>query len=94
VFRTVAWIRVGQLEDAAGTKAASHDRWRQLVKHPRAESLEKRLLAERARLRDELMVQHDVFEPSDDYGPVAVAFAEIAEIERALLALHAEPYGR
>ena len=94
MFRTVVRITAGQLEGAAVIEAASNDRWRHFVKHPRAESLEKRLLAERARLRDELVVQHDVFEPSDDYSPVAVAFAEIAEIERALLALHAEPYGR
>jgi hypothetical protein len=87
-------LAIRQATGAAVIDAAPNDRWRHLVKHPRAESLEKRLLAERARLRDELIVQHDVFEPSDDYSPVAVAFAEIAEIERALLALHAEPYGR
>jgi len=60
------------------------------VKHLRAESLEKRLLAERARLRDDLAAEPEVIEAADAFGGVAVELAEIAQIAKELLALNAE----
>jgi len=64
------------------------------VKHLRDESLEKRLLAERARLRDDLAVEPEVFEADNTSAGVAVELAEIAQIEKELLALNAEQHGR
>jgi len=72
---------------------AEVDRWRHLVKHLRAESLEKRLLAERARLREDLAVEPEEIEASDVSGRVAVELAEIAQLEKELLALNAEHHG-
>ena len=64
------------------------------MKHLRDESLEKRLLAERARLRDDLAVEPEVFEADNTSAGVAVELAEIAQIEKELLALNAEQHGR
>ena len=61
------------------------------MKHPRVESLEKRLLAEHARLRDDLAAEHDWITADAGSEAVGVELADIAQIEKALLALNATP---
>lgn len=63
-----------------------------LVKHKRAESLEKRLLAERARMADDLAAaEREAAEAGDGSAVVAVERAELAQIEKALLRLQVAP---
>lgn len=62
------------------------------MKYPRAEALEKRLLADRARVRDDLATaEQEATEAGDGSEIVAIARAEMARIEKALRQLKTSP---
>ena len=62
------------------------------MKHKRADTLEKRLLTERARMAADLAAaEREAVEAGDGSAVVAVERAELAQIERALRALKIAP---